>query len=141
MNQQQTFFKEYKNIEKINLDEDYLIISPTGKIFKLNPSNLKNEFISYLDINNVNYNEVMDKICEEFYARGYEIESMELEDIKKVIESVFGYVIYNNEDHLVEYSNVMYRSLTNIQKEIISKLNEMLNLKGDELLCKNEKHL
>ncbi len=134
--------KEYNDIEEINLDEDYLVISPTGKIVKLDPDNINEELINYMDSKNVDYNETIEMINRELYMRGYEKEEISTVDVKKIIRDFFGYIIYDNTTHSFDYSrkNSMYNKITNVQKEIILKIEEKLgfenHIEGDENLCK-----
>ena len=131
--------KEYNDIEEINLDEDYLVISPTGKIVKLDPDNINEELINYMDSKNVDYNETIEMINRELYMRGYEKEEISTVDVKKIIRDFFGYIIYDNTTHSFDYSKGkkgMYNNITNIQREIVSKLEERLKIEGDENLCK-----
>lgn len=133
--------KEYNDIEEINLDEDYLVISPTGKIVKLDPDNINEELINYMDSKNVDYNETIEMINRELYMRGYEKEEISTVDVKKIIRDFFGYIIYDNTTHSFDYSrkNSMYNKITNVQKEIILKIEERLKIEGDENLCKTGK--
>lgn len=128
MENEKSFIKEYTSVDDINLKDDSIIISPSGKIFKFDPDNLREEFISYLNNNNVNYNSVIDMISEELYTRGYDLEEVNLDDINKVIKDIFGYIIYDSENHRFSYAKgYIYKKFTPIQNNILLKLNERLS--------------